>query len=143
MFDKFIDVNPKLVFITILVVAVALRVFGLNWDQGQHLHPDERFLTMVAMAEKIPNSFSNYLDPTKSTLNPYNVGYNFFVYGTLPLTITKLAAVLTNLDNYTDFTVLGRLLSALVDVGTLVTIFFLVRLWETKYRLDKRIKYWA
>ena len=56
MFDKFIDVNPKLVFITILVVAVALRVFGLNWDQGQHLHPDERFLTMVAMAEKIPNT---------------------------------------------------------------------------------------
>ena len=59
------------------------------------------------------------------------------------MTITKLAAVLTNLDNYTDFTVLGRLLSALVDVGTLITIFFLVRLWETKYRLDKRIKYWA
>ena len=31
----------------VMVVAAYLRFVGLNWDELQHLHPDERFLTMV------------------------------------------------------------------------------------------------
>ena len=34
----------------VLILAFVLRIYGLNWDQGNHLHPDERFLTMVASA---------------------------------------------------------------------------------------------
>ena len=30
------------------VVAAALRLFGLQWDEGQHTHPDERWIAMVA-----------------------------------------------------------------------------------------------
>ena len=31
----------------ILLIGATLRLVALNWDSGQHLHPDERFLTMV------------------------------------------------------------------------------------------------
>ena len=32
----------------IFVLAFVLRIYGLNWDQGFHLHP-ERFLTMLVL----------------------------------------------------------------------------------------------
>lgn len=122
-------------------MALGLRVYGINWDQGQHLHPDERFLTMVGSAEKIPLKLSDYLDPTVSTLNPYNIGYKFFVYGTLPLTLNKILAVVFKLDNYNDFTLLGRFLSAFFDVGTLFLVYKIVELWGRAYKLDKKLKY--
>ena len=40
----------------ILVLAAWLRLQGIDWDEGQHLHPDERFLTMVEAAIKSPHS---------------------------------------------------------------------------------------
>jgi hypothetical protein len=33
--------------ILILLAGVYFRFTGVNWDDGTHLHPDERFLTMV------------------------------------------------------------------------------------------------
>ena len=36
-----------LLLILVLVVGTYFRTVGLNWDANQHLHPDERFLTMV------------------------------------------------------------------------------------------------
>ena len=62
----------KLVLIAILLLAIGLRTRGLNWDESQHLHPDERFLTMVESAIKLPTSWGEYFDTAKSPLNPYN-----------------------------------------------------------------------
>ena len=45
-------------FLLIMVVAVYFRFIGLNWDQSQHLHPDERFMTMVESALMPVNSLS-------------------------------------------------------------------------------------
>ena len=67
---------PILFFIILL--GFVLRIIGFNWDQGQHLHPDERFLTMVLTDIKIPQSIIQYLNPEESTLNPYNNNYPFF-----------------------------------------------------------------
>jgi hypothetical protein len=39
-----------LLFVAVLLIAGYFRTVGLNWDSGQHLHPDERFLTMVESA---------------------------------------------------------------------------------------------
>ena len=33
--------------VLVLLTGAYLRTAGLDWDEGQHLHPDERFLTMV------------------------------------------------------------------------------------------------
>src|SRR6266545_2437965 len=47
----------KLALLAILLLAGLLRMRGLNWDESQHLHPDERFLTMVESAIKLPDSW--------------------------------------------------------------------------------------
>ncbi len=81
-----------LLFVLVLVGAAYFRLMGLNWDQSQHLHPDERFLTMVSTALRPVESFSEYFDTANSTLNPHNRGYGFYVYGTLPVFIVRHAA---------------------------------------------------
>ncbi len=99
------------------------RFVGLNWDNGHHLHPDERFLTMVQLALKVPTNWTTYFDPAISTLNPHNQGQAFFVYGTLPLTINKVLAVFAQTDTYAQATVQGRFLSGLFDIGTLILVY--------------------
>ena len=81
-----------LLFVLVLVGAAYFRLMGLNWDQSQHLHPDERFLTMVSSSLKPVDGFSEYFDTANSTLNPHNRGYGFYVYGTLPVFIVRHVA---------------------------------------------------
>lgn len=118
----------KIIFFLILVLALLVRLYGLNWDQSQHLHPDERFLTMVATATKIPPNLTAYFDPQKSTLNPYNYDFNFYVYGTFPLLITRAVAELLHTTDYNHIFLVGRLLSAFFDTGTLILTGFLALL---------------
>jgi YYY domain-containing protein len=79
-------------FVLILLVAAYFRLSGLNWDQDQHLHPDERFMTMVESAVEPVKGLSEYFNTDTSTLNPHNRGYSFYVYGDLPVTIVRYAA---------------------------------------------------
>lgn len=81
-----------ILLVVVLVMGGALRFTGLNWDDYSHLHPDERFLTMVASSMRPVNSLSDFFNTETSTLNPHNVGYRFFVYGTVPMFITRYAA---------------------------------------------------
>ncbi len=73
-----------LLLVAILAVSGWLRFTGLKWDEGQQLHPDERFLMMVTAALGTPESVQQYFDSAASPLNPRNRGYTSFVYGTLP-----------------------------------------------------------
>jgi hypothetical protein len=87
-----------LLLIVVLAAATWFRVVGMNWDADQHLHPDERFLTMVETALQVRRcalpevpmelcpvdqvrwlGFGDYLDTSTSPLNPHNRGYGFFV----------------------------------------------------------------
>lgn len=113
--------------IIILILAALLRFYGLNWDQGQHLHPDERFLTMVATDISWPNSLAGYFDTNNSSLNPHNQGFNFFVYGTFPLFFTKLLAETFGYTDYDKFTLLGRAASGFFDLLTIIFIFLIAR----------------
>ncbi len=112
----------------ILGAAAALRFQGLNWDQNTHLHPDERFITMVATALGWPQSLGEYFDTAASPLNPYNRNFGTYVYGTFPLFLTKFVAEkLLDMPGYDRIFLVGRALSALLDLGTVLVVFFIGR----------------
>lgn len=108
----------------ILIFAFALRVYGLNWDQGFHLHPDERAIVLASLPLQFPTNISE-LFSVQSSLNPH-----FFAYGSLPMYLLKGIAVLltpfyTLASSYDHINLIGRFLSALFDTGTVFLIFVL------------------
>lgn len=127
----------------ILVIAAGLRLCGINWDEGYQLHPDERFLIQVLSKFRLPAGLASYLDPHESPLNPYNVGYSFYIYGTLPLTLNKLIAVALGTSQPEQLQIIGRALSTLCDIGTLILVICLARLFEQTQGLSPRVKYFA
>src|SRR3990172_6102159 len=116
-------ISAILTLAAILVFAAFFRFTGLNFDQNQHLHPDERFLTMVATTIRWPQSVAEYFDTARSPLNPHNNGFGFFVYGTFPLFLTKLVAEILGKGDYVNLTLVGRFLSALIDIATVAVVF--------------------
>lgn len=123
-----------LLFALVLVAAAAFRFTGMNWDEDQHLHPDERFLTGVTASLESVHSISEYFDTANSSLNPNNHGSGFFVYGTLPLFIVRYVAEGLGQTGYGQVHIVGRGLSALFDLGLIVLVYL------TASRLfDKRI----
>jgi len=126
----------KYLIISIFFLAIFFRLQNLNWDANMHLHPDERFLTMVGNAMKLPPNFAVYLNSAVSTWNPANIGYPFFVYGLFPLTINKIFALLLNTDSYNSFTLQGRLLSGIFDIIALFFIYKIGSLLRRKYKLS-------
>ncbi|MGQ9814202.1 MAG: DUF2298 domain-containing protein, partial [Candidatus Roseilinea sp.] len=79
--------------IIILIVAGWLRFTGLNWDEDQLLHPDERYIAVLASTVRAPQSLAEYFDAGASPLNPFNTSWGRdYVYGTLPLFLGRFAA---------------------------------------------------
>ncbi|MGD8626831.1 MAG: glycosyltransferase family 39 protein, partial [Anaerolineae bacterium] len=138
-----------LLLVAILVAGAALRFYNVNWDEGTyHIHPDERHTTMVVTRIQWPDSLAAYFDTGHSLLNARNVDMVYF-YGTLPLFLTKAVAsagdalqaayAQTQPDpelyllehaapsSYDRIHLIGRVLSALFDLGTIVLVFFLGR----------------
>ncbi|MGC9400373.1 MAG: DUF2298 domain-containing protein [Anaerolineae bacterium] len=129
-----------LLFLVVLLLAGWLRTYNLDWDKGTHLHPDERYLTMVASALEPPETWADYWDPAASTMNPENQGYAGYVYGTFPLFLTRVVggwldalctvappATLLSCSpglytGYNGIHLVGRALSTLADLLTLVVL---------------------
>lgn len=107
----------------ILFFGFNIRFLGLNWDQGQHLHPDERFLSMVISDIKIPQTLKEYLNPQTSSLNPYNNNYNFFVYGSFPITLVKIISQFFKLSDYEHAYLVGRYLTIILDTLVILLVF--------------------
>jgi YYY domain-containing protein len=123
----------------ILTLASYFRFTGLDWDAIYHLHPDERFLTDTTSLLQLTDPIS-YLKTSESTLNPYNVGKSFYVYGNFPMTITRLAAEWVNgfcqtfetictprFTFYDGIHLVGRFLSALIDLVTVLFTYLIGR----------------
>ena len=120
----------------IFILAFCLRIIGLNWDQDNHLHPDERFLTMLTADISLPSTINQYFDTKTSPLNPYNnPQYKFFVYGTFPVFLTKYVAVIFNGDNYNSITIIGRILSALLDSSIIFLLYLIFKKITEKNKL--------
>ena len=112
----------------ILLVAAVFRFYALEtWDGDTHQHPDERFLTIVAAKVSTPPSVADYFNTQRSTLSPYNNGEERFAYGQLPLTLTRVVAEWTGRTSYDTVYEVGRELSALADLGTIVFAWLLAR----------------
>ncbi len=108
-------------------LALALRLLGLDWDQGHHLHPDERFLSIVLTQIRPPTDLAMYFDPATSPYSPFNQGIDFFVYGTLPLFLVDGLSGLLGLQGYDQAYLVGRAASAIADTGTVVLVYLLGR----------------
>ena len=106
-----------------LIAGAWLRFSGMDWDANQHLHPDERFLTMVSEKLELPQDFLGYLDTDTSTLNPRNVGHEFYVYGTWPITVAYLVGRATESTDYFSIYMVGRQLSALYSLLALLFVY--------------------
>jgi len=127
---------PLVGLVVVLLVAAALRLSGLAWDEGAHLHPDERFLTMVETGLQLPSSLAEYFDTARSPLNPHNSGYTFFVYGTFPIFLVRLAAGWIGQLGYDEVHLVGRAASSLFDLLSLVLLYALgARLYSRKVGL--------
>ncbi len=112
----------KYILLAIFLLALALRLYDINWDQGYHLQPDEREITLVTLTLHLPitpQDWANLLTP-QSTLNP-----KFFAYGSLPIYLLFLLGQILNLASYDRIAILGRVLSALADSGTVLLVFWL------------------
>lgn len=139
------DAAPRWIMAGLLVIGAFLRLTNLNWDEFTHIHPDERFLTMVTSAMDLPSSLRQFLDSSQSPMNPYNIGYDFFVYGTLPLFIVRIVAEFAQKFNefaqiwqsspgipimmtgYDGVHLVGRFMSGLFDLGVVWLVYVIGR----------------
>ena len=118
---------PWALLLIVLVVAFGVRVYGIQWDQGGLYHPDERQVLMVSSGLGWPSSLDQFLDADASPLNP-----RFFAYGSLPMYLLKGIATVADLfqDRPLDLNglaMLGRLLSSLADLVTILLVFLIGR----------------
>ena len=126
-----------------------------DWDSGTQHHPDERYMHYTVVNLSVPKDWRTYFvsscpspmpeprnpqsepkdwEPSElsgcSTLNPRNfVSWSAgYVYGTLPTTITRLTSELTKRTDAFQVLQVGRWLSTIADLITLLATFFLGRL---------------
>jgi uncharacterized membrane protein/4-amino-4-deoxy-L-arabinose transferase-like glycosyltransferase len=112
--------------VLLVLVALAFRVVGIDWDRRRLLHPDERFLVMTTAAMPWPASVGEFLDPARSPLNPRR-GDGLFAYGTLPLSLARTATQVAGQPGLGATVITGRVLSTVADLFTLVVLGWLAR----------------
>ena len=115
----------EIVLIGVLVLAAALRAVGIDWDRQTHMHPDERFLTMVETSLEFPGSIGQYFATETSTFNPNNVGHTFFVYGTLPIFLVRIVGEALDQVGYDQIHIVGRAASALFDTVSVFLVYLI------------------
>src|SRR5215469_16902779 len=102
-----------LVLYGLALLGLILRLYGLNWDQGNSFHPDERQILFHVTALAWPSSLAQFFDPVNSPLNPH-----FFAYGSFPLYLLALLGHIfihsaSPTTAFVSYTLLGRVVSAL------------------------------
>jgi hypothetical protein len=96
------DRRELLLLAAILIAALALRLYRVDWDEGHHTHPDERWIMMVAETIRWPQNLATAFDPHATTWNPlYDDKLSLetgeyqrrgFAYGHLPLYLLTVVA---------------------------------------------------
>ncbi len=121
------DLVPAVALAFTLAIALALRLYGIEWDSGYPFtpHPDERAILMRVgeLSLPSPGDVGDLLDADLSPLNP-----RWFPYGSFPLYLLKgfqgLLSAVPGVEIH-DLRVLGRALSALADTATVALVYAL------------------
>ncbi len=125
-----------LLLIALIAVGIVFRLSWVNWNQDADLHPDEYGLTGTLTALRIPDSLGDYFNTRISPISPYqkydingqpiqNGPDNRMRWGQWPITLVRLTAEQTGLTGYTEMRLLGRQLSAVTDVLSLMLLFLI------------------
>ncbi len=123
-----------LLLVLLILTGIFFRFSWNNWSAGADLHPDEYGLTGTITALKLPESWSEYFNTRLSPISPYQ---KYDVYGNptvpgpdnrmrwgqWPIILIRAAAELTGNTGYSELRLMGRQLSALADVLSLIVIF--------------------
>ncbi|MBZ5589039.1 MAG: DUF2298 domain-containing protein [Acidobacteriia bacterium] len=109
--------RARIAALALLAVALAVRLYGLNFDQSHFFHPDER-----RIAEAVIHL----------SFRPLQLDPHFFAYGSFPFYVTKLVtSVLSNvkpwLGTYDGAVLTGRALSAIWGTATVALLMLLAR----------------
>jgi 4-amino-4-deoxy-L-arabinose transferase-like glycosyltransferase len=99
-----------------------MRLYGANFAQGSNFHPDEREILYHVVQLSWPQSLAQFLNPAVSPLNPH-----FFAYGSFPLyllatTGNLLSHISPSFATFAILTLTGRVINALFDTGTILLI---------------------
>ena len=141
------SLSPGLLLPLILFVALGLRLYGIDWDQGHGFHPDERSIYMRSdcmynVLVKAPGyaggdcitqnpemepgfpSIGTFLDADKSPLNPhwFPLG-NLLIY--LIVGVRLALEPFLDLGSLASMSYIGRSIMALADVGTVFMVYLL------------------
>ncbi|HLX40984.1 MAG TPA: glycosyltransferase family 39 protein [Ktedonobacteraceae bacterium] len=117
---KIVIRRRSLDLIGITLLGLVLRLYGLDWDLGNSFQPDERQIMFHVTALAWPKSIAQFLDPVNSPLNPH-----FFAYGSFPLYLLAfvgniLAHFFPQVNTFFNLTLVGRVINALFDSGTIL-----------------------
>ena len=120
------NLKEKVLLLLIVVLGLCFRIYGINFDQTCCQHPDERAIVMFTLPLEFPKDFEEFLSP-QSPLNP-----RFFAYGNLPLYLLKGVSIIVGMYNptfstYGQMNLVGRSISVLAELATMVIIFLLAR----------------
>ena len=134
--------------VIILVVGLGFRLYGIDWDSGHGFHPDERDIYMRSgcmydllteapghaecgyvrdqpEAEPGLPGLETLLDPERSPLNPH-----WFPLGSILIYVLvgfrSVIELFTDINSL-DMRFVGRTLSSLADVGSILFVFVLGR----------------
>ena len=123
--------------LAVILAALALRLYGIDWDDGADLHPDELFIAKIVLIDRIrfdwPPDLHRLVDPARSGLNPRSVDpatgqFREFAYGALPLWVTDAAAWALSRVTGADWNAMdraylvGRAISALLGALTVAAV---------------------
>ncbi len=119
--------------VLLILTSLGLRLYGLEWDNGNLIHPDERAIVWenteggsgkrgvseIGMPDSLDEFFS-----VESPLNTH-----WFPYGSFPIYLLKIVSVIVSpfVDGYSldEYAVLGRALNAFVDTASILLVFLL------------------
>ncbi|MEO6457279.1 MAG: DUF2298 domain-containing protein, partial [Chloroflexia bacterium] len=137
-----------LLLLLILSAATFFRFYGREFDQGTNQHPDERTVASRTLRIHWPASFSELFDVRTSPLNLRSMGMEDncpaspcqYPYGSLPVYLTRITGWALDsvvpadspqkgyfVRDFYGVTVLGRHLSSIFDLITVLLVFFITR----------------